>query len=250
MGCTSSRAPRRSWSKFLESMRFMLRVEPADVSGEYALLTLMGPDAAAGPPGDGGRCRAASAPTSSCPGSRWPGWPPSCGRPGRGWPGCGRTRRCGSRPTSRGSAWTPITGRSRTRPAGSRPPCTWTRAATEARKPWPGCTTWATRRGGWSSCSSTGASDRLPAHGDPVELDGAHGRVRRVGRPALRARADRAGDGEADRTRRQAAAGRRRGRRPGDHRRRRTRALTSRSRCGGRPSRAPGHGCAPPSRVA
>ena len=31
--------------KFLESMRFMLRVEPADVSGEYALLTLMGPDA-------------------------------------------------------------------------------------------------------------------------------------------------------------------------------------------------------------
>jgi folate-binding protein YgfZ len=30
---------------FLESMRFMLRVEPADVSGEYGLLTLMGPDA-------------------------------------------------------------------------------------------------------------------------------------------------------------------------------------------------------------
>ena len=31
--------------KFLESMRFMLRVEPADVSADYALLTLMGPDA-------------------------------------------------------------------------------------------------------------------------------------------------------------------------------------------------------------
>jgi tRNA-modifying protein YgfZ len=30
---------------FLESMRFMLRVEPADVSAEYAVLTLMGPDA-------------------------------------------------------------------------------------------------------------------------------------------------------------------------------------------------------------
>ena len=30
---------------FLESMRFMLRVEPADVTGEYAVLTLMGPDA-------------------------------------------------------------------------------------------------------------------------------------------------------------------------------------------------------------
>ena len=30
---------------FLESMRFMLRVEPADVSADYAVLTLMGPDA-------------------------------------------------------------------------------------------------------------------------------------------------------------------------------------------------------------
>src|SRR5262249_7542356 len=28
---------------FLESMRFMLRVEPADVSGDYAVLTLVGP---------------------------------------------------------------------------------------------------------------------------------------------------------------------------------------------------------------
>ena len=35
---------------FLESMRFMLRVEPADVSEEYALLTLMGPDAPQVPP--------------------------------------------------------------------------------------------------------------------------------------------------------------------------------------------------------
>jgi folate-binding protein YgfZ len=31
--------------KFLESMRFMLRVEPADVSGEYAVLRVMGPGA-------------------------------------------------------------------------------------------------------------------------------------------------------------------------------------------------------------
>jgi len=31
--------------KFLTSMRFMLRVEPADVSGDYAVLTVMGPDA-------------------------------------------------------------------------------------------------------------------------------------------------------------------------------------------------------------
>ena len=32
--------------EFLESMRFMLRVEPADVTGDYAVLTLMGPQAA------------------------------------------------------------------------------------------------------------------------------------------------------------------------------------------------------------
>jgi folate-binding protein YgfZ len=31
---------------FLQSMRFLLRVDPVDVSGEFALLTLMGPDAA------------------------------------------------------------------------------------------------------------------------------------------------------------------------------------------------------------
>ena len=35
--------------RFLESMRFMLRVEPADVSADYAVLTLMGPGA---PPPD------------------------------------------------------------------------------------------------------------------------------------------------------------------------------------------------------
>src|SRR5580704_9083382 len=33
--------------EFLESMRFMLRVEPADVTGEFAVLTLMGPGVAA-----------------------------------------------------------------------------------------------------------------------------------------------------------------------------------------------------------
>ncbi len=38
--------------KFLESMRFMLRVEPADVSDDYAVLTLMGPRA--GPEHAGG----------------------------------------------------------------------------------------------------------------------------------------------------------------------------------------------------
>ncbi|HUC57442.1 MAG TPA: folate-binding protein, partial [Streptosporangiaceae bacterium] len=37
--------------EFLQSMRFMLRVEIADVSAEYAVLTLMGPERAPAPPG-------------------------------------------------------------------------------------------------------------------------------------------------------------------------------------------------------
>src|SRR6516165_9014310 len=36
--------------EFLESMRFMLRVDPADVTAEFALITLMGPDTAGEPP--------------------------------------------------------------------------------------------------------------------------------------------------------------------------------------------------------
>src|SRR6188472_1180514 len=35
---------------FLESMRFLLRVDPADVTAEFALITLMGPDTAGEPP--------------------------------------------------------------------------------------------------------------------------------------------------------------------------------------------------------
>jgi hypothetical protein len=35
---------------FLQSMRFLLRVDPVDVTAEFALITLMGPDAAGGPP--------------------------------------------------------------------------------------------------------------------------------------------------------------------------------------------------------
>ena len=54
-----------------------------------------------------------------------------------------------------------------------------------------------------------GSEDRLPAHGDPVTLDGRRGRVRRLGRAALRARADRARPGQADGPGRRHAAGRR-----------------------------------------
>src|ERR1700684_2842134 len=44
---------------FLESMRFMLRVEPADVTGEYAVLTLMGPDTGDLPDGTAATLRSA-----------------------------------------------------------------------------------------------------------------------------------------------------------------------------------------------
>jgi folate-binding protein YgfZ len=47
--------------EFLESMRFMLRVEPADVTAEYAVLTLLGPDAGAIPPGEAGEADAVAA---------------------------------------------------------------------------------------------------------------------------------------------------------------------------------------------
>ena len=43
--------------------------------------------------------------------------------------------------------------------------CTWRRAATGARRPWRGCTTWGARRGGWSWCTWTAArwTCRTPA---------------------------------------------------------------------------------------
>ena len=62
--------------------------------------------------------------------------------------GSGPSRRCGSRAASRGSAWTPTTARSPTRPAGSRAPSTSTRAATAARRRSRGSTRWAGRRAG------------------------------------------------------------------------------------------------------
>jgi len=37
---------------FLNSMRFLLRVDPADVTGEFAVLTVMGPDRPDSPPGE------------------------------------------------------------------------------------------------------------------------------------------------------------------------------------------------------
>jgi hypothetical protein len=47
--------------EFLESMRFMLRVEPAEVTATCAVLTLLGPDAGAVPPGEAGDVDAVAA---------------------------------------------------------------------------------------------------------------------------------------------------------------------------------------------
>ena len=151
---------------FLESMRFMLRVEPGDVTDRFAVLTLMGPEAGVPLPegvaavvrGSFGidvlvqrdRLGAAAAELAGR-GPKRPAWTP--------------TTRCGSRRTGRGSAWTPTTGPSRTRSAGSAPRCTWTRAATAARRRWPGCITSATRPGGSSSCTWTAARTGCPATG-------------------------------------------------------------------------------------
>ena len=148
--------------EFLESMRFMLRVEPADVSADYGVLTLMGPGRPDPP--------AAAAAALSAPfqmdlvvaREELATWPRGCGQAARSSRACGPTRRCGSRRGGPGSGWTPITGRSRTRWAGSRPPFTCPRAATAARKPWPACTTWATRRAAWCSCTWTAARTRCP----------------------------------------------------------------------------------------
>ena len=235
--------------KFLESMRFMLRVEPADVSGEYALLTLMGPDAPQVPrvtaalPGDLGTDLivprdqvAALAAELRQAGARMAGmWAYEALRIAAHQPRLGLDTDHRTIPHEAG----------------------WIETAVHLDK---GC-----YRGQETVArvhnlghpprrlvflQLDGSSDRLPRARRPGRARRGHGRVRRVRRPALRARADRAGDGEADRAGRQAAAGRRRGRRPGDHRRSgrgRQRQGHAAAAC---QARAPGRGCAAPSRVA
>ena len=110
---------------FLTSMRFMLRVEPRDVTGDYAVLTVAGPaqpDQPAGTAaaeittGGGTDLIVPRAAVTACD--------RGAAAAARPWPACGRTRPCASRRAGPGSGWTPTTGRSRTRSAGSTPPCT------------------------------------------------------------------------------------------------------------------------------
>ncbi len=55
---------------FLDSMRFMLRVEAKDVTGDYAVLTVAGPDSPAGPDNTAGQDSRAGRRRLPSPGSR------------------------------------------------------------------------------------------------------------------------------------------------------------------------------------
>ena len=172
---------------WLESMRFMLRVEVADVTADWAVLgeprrrrvgrtasrspgwtrgpDLVGDTAAYGPveghPGRGSRvARAARAPGAAR------GAPSGTGRSrARGPP-----RRCGSPRGGPGWAPRPTTAPSPTSSTGCAPRSTCTRAATAGRRRSRGCTTSAGRRGGWSSSTSTAPGTSSPTAGAAVVL--------------------------------------------------------------------------------
>ena len=140
---------------WLDRMRFMMRVEVADRTD--GVRAWSGSRVAAGG-------RAADPDRAGLPGR--PRDLRAARRAGsRSWPrrlrpGCGRTRPVGSPPGCRGSGSTPITGPSPTSSGCSARRCTWTRAATAARRRSPGCTTWAVRPAGWSGCTWTARSTR------------------------------------------------------------------------------------------
>ena len=199
---------------WLDSMRFMLRVEVADVTADWAVLGEPRPGrdrarASRWPGATRGRGwsvtprRTARSRTTRASSGPWRELLVPRGRPGRGgrrprrWPAPGRPRRCGSRPGARGSASRPTTAPSPTRSTGCGRPCTCTRAATAGRRRSPACTTWAARRGAWCSCTSTARATRCPRAATPLELDGRAGRLPHLGRPALRGRPDRARPGQA-----------------------------------------------------
>ena len=172
---TEEAAPLAAW---LNSMRFMLRVEIAEASSEWAVLGSVAevPEWAShlrwSDPwphiGAGGYSYAA------VPEDRHPGLE----RPWHEYlvPMAGLEAAVGVRPLA--GVWAaealriaaggpaaapkPTTKPSRTNSTCCAPRCTWPRAATKARRPWPACTTWGTRRGGSSSCSWTAPSTPSP----------------------------------------------------------------------------------------
>ena len=157
---TPSPGRRAALVEFLDRMRFMMRVEVADVTADLAVTWR--------PAG-----RDEATPYSGyelVPRERLTAYAEAAGPA----VASGRSRRCGSPAASRGSASTPTTARSPTRSAGSARRCTSTRAATAARRRSRGCTPSAARRAGWRCCTSTAPRTGCPAvaqraqHGDKV----------------------------------------------------------------------------------
>ena len=174
---------------YLQKMRFLKRVEPGDVSDEWAVVGLVGPAAdavllAAGhsPPVTGATAAPGGGFARRTPvGRRRPRRPEGTAgrrnrRPGRRRCGARRTvglrGASGSRLAGRGCGSRPTTGRSRTRWAGSTRRYISTRAAIGARRRWRACRIWAGPRVGSCSCILAGESDVLPEAGTSVE----HGR--------------------------------------------------------------------------
>ena len=152
--CTSSTTATTTWITvepgtaaalvaYLDRMRFLLRVEVADRSAEYAVVAEPVGRAAPGAP-DLRRARGSSAvlerrrrgvADATCRCAPTCSWAARCScrapsllgvrRRDVPAPAPGPGRRCASPPASRGSASTPTTARSRRRSAGCPPPCTW-----------------------------------------------------------------------------------------------------------------------------
>ena len=175
-------APLAEW---LNKMKFMLRVEIADVSADWAVLGSTQPR-----PGVGRRCRSGktrgrtSAPAATptpwwarTPIPAWNGRGSSTWSPRPSWsrpwatvpsPAPWPPRRCGLPRGGPGGARKRTTRPSRTSSTSSAPPCTWPRAATRARRRSPASTTWATRRAVSCSSSSTAPSTPCPRAGSEV----------------------------------------------------------------------------------
>ncbi len=154
--------------EWLDRMRFMMRVEVADVTDEIAVVWRpLGPERSSRP-GWSSLSRPPTPATCSSPARTSAPSPTPPARPAA----CGPSRHCGSRAASRVSGSTPTTGRSPTRQAGSGPPYTSTRAATAARRPWRASTRWAGRRARLTLLHLDGSDNRLPAQGSDLVLDG------------------------------------------------------------------------------
>ena len=172
---------------------------------ELAVLSVVGPDTPAVLAGRGRtRCPRGAYSSAPLPGGGlvrrmpWPGpdaadlssraprrTPGSPGSPrrARGRPGRWRSRRCGWRRCGRGCTSTRTTGRSRTRSAGSRRPCTWTKGCYRGQETVARVANLGRPPRRLVLLHLDAGDEELPAPGDPVLRDGRA--VGRVGTVAL-----------------------------------------------------------------